>query len=266
MTVPLTITALREPEHPGALLIVGPSLGTAVTPLWSSCVQHLPADVAVIGWDLPGHGDGAAYDEPFSIAELAASVMAATEPARDEATGLVVYAGVSIGGQVGLELAIEHAESLDGVVVVCSGAKIGEADAWRERAGLVRGAGTPVLVEASTQRWFAPATIDRDPALVTTLLAALAGADRFSYARCCEALAGFDARDRLADIQVPVLALAGEHDEVAPLSLARAIADGTGGRAQHVVGAGHLAPAEQPAAVAGLLVEFLKGPVAESAR
>lgn len=266
MTIRLTLTQLREPEHPGALLIVGPSLGTAVTPLWSACAEQLPADIQVIGWDLPGHGHSAPHEKPFTVADLAAAVMESTEAARSEATGLVSYAGVSIGGAVGLALAIDHADDLQGVAVICSGAKIGEADAWQERADLVREAGTPVMVEGSAQRWFAPGAIERDPSMATALLDSLQQADRFSYARCCEALGAFDVRDDLGRVQIPVLALAGEHDAVATLAMAEQIAAGTGGRAEQVDGVAHLAPAEAPAAVARTIGEFLRGTVAEAAR
>lgn len=264
MTIPTTLTQLRTPEHPGALLIVGPSLGTAVTPLWSTCIAQLPADVAVVGWDLPGHGHSAPYDEPFTVQDLARSVMTATESVRDEATGMVLYAGVSLGGTVGLALAIEHADEIDGIVVLCSGAKLGEESDWLERAELVRSAGTPVMVEGSAQRWFAPGALERDPAMATALLDSLQEVDRFSYARCCEALGAFDARADLGQVQIPVLALAGEHDEVAPPSMAQLIADGTGGQAEVIQGAAHVAPAEQPEATAHAITAFLTGPVAEA--
>lgn len=265
MTIPLTLTQLRVPEHPGGVLIVGPSLGTAVTPLWSGCVEHLPVDLGVVGWDLPGHGRSAPHDEPFSVQDLAQSLVDATEELRDDATGLVLYAGVSIGGAVGLALAIDHAQGFDGVVAIATGAKIGEADDWRERAELVRRAGTPVMVAASSERWFAPGSIERDPDTAAALLDSLQGADRFSYARCCEALAAYDVRAQLTGVEIPVLALAGEHDPVASLEMAQAVADATGGDARTVLDAGHLPPAEQPAMVAHEITSFLTGPVAEAA-
>lgn len=265
MTIPLTLTQLRVPEHPGGVLVVGPSLGTAVTPLWSACVEHLPIDLGVVGWDLPGHGHSAPYDEPFTVQDLAQSLMEATEETRDDATGLVLYAGVSLGGAVGLALAIDHAQGFDGVVAIATGAKIGEADGWRERAELVRRAGTPVMVASSSERWFAPGSIERDPATATALLDSLQEADRLSYARCCEALAAFDVRDELDSVEIPVLALAGEHDPVASFEMAQVVADATGGEARTVVEASHLAPAEQPVSVAHEITTFLTGPVAEAA-
>ncbi|HET6665801.1 MAG TPA: alpha/beta fold hydrolase [Intrasporangium sp.] len=264
MTIALTLTNLRAPEHPGGVLVVGPSLGTAVSPLWAPCVQHLPIDLAVVGWDLPGHGGSPPHDEPFTVEDLAQAVVEATEQVRADAAGMVLYAGVSLGGAVGLVLAIDHAKGFDGVVVIATGAKVGEADAWHERAELVRRAGTPVMVEASAKRWFGPGAIERDPAMAAGLLDSLQEADRFSYARCCEALATFDARDALGAVEIPVLALAGEHDPVAPIEMAATVADGTGGTARAIAGAAHLPPAEQPVATAHEITEFLIGPVAEA--
>ena len=43
MTAPtLTLTELRQGDPDEGLLLVGPSLGTAVTPLWDACAQQLP--------------------------------------------------------------------------------------------------------------------------------------------------------------------------------------------------------------------------------
>ncbi len=258
----LALTELRVPEHPGGVLVVGPSLGTAVTPLWQACVQHLPIDLAVVGWDLPGHGESGPHDESFTVEDLAQAVVDATEDVREDATGMVLYAGVSLGGAVGIALAIEHAHGFDGVVSIASGARIGEAEAWHERAELVRRAGTSAVVEGSIERWFAPGSMEREPALTTALLDSLRAADAPSYARCCEALAAFDARSELGRVDIPVLALAGEHDAVAPLALAEAVAEGTGGEAHAIAGAGHLPPAEQPVATAHEIMAFLTGPVA----
>ena len=263
MTIPIALTQLRRPERHVGLLVVGPSLGTAVTPLWAACVSHLPGDLAVVGWDLPGHGASVAYDHPFTVQDLARAVVDTTAGVRAEASGPVLYAGVSLGGAVGLALAIDGADAFDGAVIVASGAKIGEASGWYERADLVRRAGTPVMVEGSARRWFAPGAVERDPTTAAALLASLQDADSVSYARCCEALAAFDVRADLHRARVPVLALAGEHDEAAPPSLSELVASATGGTFRLVPGAAHLPPAEQPATTAREITDFLRGRVAD---
>ena len=76
----------------------------------------------------------------------------------------------------------------------------------------------------------------------------------------CGALAGFDVRDRLAEIGVPVLAVAGSHDVATPPDSLRAIADGVQvGRYVELDGVAHLAPAEAPEAVAALLRQHFLG-------
>jgi 3-oxoadipate enol-lactonase len=264
MTVRVALVELTGPDVGEArdLVVLGPSLGTSVRALWSTCAAAFGPGYRVVGWDLPGHGVSAPCSTAFTVPDLVGAVLAATRAMRSELDegARLLYAGVSLGGAVGLQLAVSQADEVDRVAVLCSGAKIGDAADWLERADLVRRAGTPVMVEASATRWFAPGFIDRDPATSTALLRSLQNADRFSYARCCEALAGFDVRAELGGIRAPVLALAGSEDAVAPPTLAEAIAAGVPDGSWAVVpGVAHLAPAEAPVGVAGLLRDFFAG-------
>ena len=53
----MTVTAVRRGGRPDLpLLVLGPSLGTSATALWSAAAQHLARDFQVVAWDLPGHG------------------------------------------------------------------------------------------------------------------------------------------------------------------------------------------------------------------
>lgn len=253
MSVP-ALTASRIDGPPGApLLILGPSLGTS-TLIWRDAAAILAERYTVVEWDLPGHGMSKPASAAFSMTELADAV---TVIADELGARRFYYAGVSIGGAVGLELALGHSDRLYAAVTACSAAKIGEADAWQERAKNVREQGTAILVDASAKTWFAPDFISRSPELASALMHGLSDTDAESYALCCEALAAFDHRGDLSLIGVPVLALAGENDEVAPISCAREIASGVqNGRAMEIADAAHQASAEQPARVAALLVDF----------
>jgi 3-oxoadipate enol-lactonase/4-carboxymuconolactone decarboxylase len=83
---------------------------------------------------------------------------------------------------------------------------------------------------------------------------ALQDADPSSYAWTCEALGAFDVRSRLAEIAAPVLAVAGVADEVTPVAALQEIAAGVvDGRLVVLDDVKHLAPAEAPAVVAGLI-------------
>ena len=258
MTVPaISLTAPVGPISAPTLLL-GPSLGTS-TLLWERALPALAQEYRVIAWDLPGHGAAPAATAPFSIADLADAVAASVD-------GEFLYAGVSLGGCVGLELLLRHPDRVRAAAIVCSGAAIGEAAAWHERAAQVRAQSTSSLIIGSAQRWFAPGSIERDPDITGRLLHALQDADDESYALCCEALAGFDVRDRLGEIATPVLAVWGDHDGVTPEASAREIADGVQhGEAIGIADAAHLPPADAPAATADALLGFFDAHAAERA-
>ncbi|MFT4084201.1 MAG: alpha/beta fold hydrolase [Nocardioides sp.] len=260
MTPSLTVVQLAgSPELP--LLVVGPSLGTSAESLWARCAALLGETFHVVGWELPGHGRGTPATAPFTMADLAAGVLAAIEPVlveRGEAGGTFGYAGDSVGGAAGLQLLLDAGDRVTAAAMLCTGAKIGETDGWLERAALVRRSGTPVMVAGSSQRWFAPGFLEREQEAGVALLGALQHADAESYALVCEALAAFDVRDRLEQIGAPVLAVAGIHDEATPPDSLREIATGVAvGTFVELDGVAHLAAAEAPHTVASLLTAHL---------
>jgi 3-oxoadipate enol-lactonase len=236
------------------LIVLGPSLGTS-TILWEEVAPALALTHRIVAWDLPGHGASATLAGAFSVADLADAVAAtATASGADR----ILYAGVSLGGAVGLELLLRHPALVERAAILCSGATIGTPDEWHERATKVRAESTSALIIGSAQRWFAPGSIAEHPDLTGRLLHALQDADDESYARCCEALAGYDVRARLGEIHAPVLAVWGAHDQVTPESSAREIADGVhDGHATGIPGASHLAPVDAPEAVTALLQQFM---------
>ncbi|WP_248763490.1 alpha/beta fold hydrolase [Pseudarthrobacter sp. SSS035] len=258
MAKPTLKAVLLSPQRPlgdRPLLVAGPSLGTS-TLLWTEAATLLGTDYDVVAWDLPGHGVSPAATESFDVADLADAVVDLVDTIAPGAG--FHYAGVSLGGATGLQLGIKHGDRLKSLSIQCTGAKIGTPEAWLERAETVRTQGTPVMIQGSAQRWFAPGFMDREPERSSRLLHSLRDTDRFSYAFCCEALAGFDVRAELGSISVPTQAVAGAADTVAPPSMAQETVDGItagGGTANAVTleGVAHLAPAEAPAHVAELL-------------
>jgi len=85
---------------------------------------------------------------------------------------------------------------------------------------------------------------------------ALDHADRHSYARLCEALAGFDMRSRLGELTLPVLTIHGDQDAVTPPSAGGEIATGAPEgtvRQLALPTVAHQAPLEAPQEVAEAL-------------
>ncbi len=244
------------------LLVLGPSLGTSAATLWRECAGHLTDAFDVLAWDLPGHGHNRAVaEEDFDMAGLAAGVLRVVDDVleqRGDLGGSFGYAGDSVGGAVGLQLLLDAPGRVDGAVLLCTGARIGTRETWEERVTQVRAGGTASLTEGAVARWFAPGFLDRDPDTGSALLHALQRADDVGYVQVCDALAGFDVRDRLGDVRAPVLAVAGAEDPVTPPDLLAEVAGGVrDGRLVVLPDTSHLAPAERPAEVARLIRSHL---------
>ncbi|MCP2371859.1 3-oxoadipate enol-lactonase/4-carboxymuconolactone decarboxylase [Agromyces terreus] len=265
----MTVPRLRGSFAPGTasaaaqpLLVLLPSLGTT-SALWDGVVGELRTDprtsgLRILRIDLPGHGASPAASEPFTIADLADAVLAVV----DEAGGGAFHiAGVSLGGTVALELAAAHPDRVRSLVMSCSGSRIGTAESWAERAAAVRASGTASLVTGSALRWFAPGFLERDAGGPgARSLGTLVDIDDESYARCTEALGGFDRTASLGALTVPTLAISGEHDAVTTPAAMQDLADDVpGGRHVSLDGAAHLAVLEEPAAAAELIAEHLDG-------
>ncbi|MCU1639581.1 MAG: hypothetical protein JWL94_2228 [Microbacteriaceae bacterium] len=238
-------------------VVLGSSLGTT-TALWDGVVPALAEHYRVLRFDLPGHGLSPATTEPFGVADLADAVIALVDSVGG---GTFHYAGISLAGTVGLELALRHPDRLRNLAVICSGAKIGAAEGWLTRAGQIRAGGTASVVAGSAERWFAPGFLDRDPAAGSAALSTLLDVDDESYALCCEALAAFDVTTEVQGIRSPTLCASGEFDLPTPTAQLQDLAARIPG-ARHVTIAGvaHLPALERPDTVAALLLEFLAPP------
>jgi len=241
-----------DPQAP--VLVLGSSIGTSHR-MWNPQLPGMVRDFRVVRFDLPGHGGSGAPEGPCDIADLAATVVKSLE---ERGITQFAYAGLSMGGAIGQQLALEHPDRLRALVLLCTSASFGQnPQPWRERAARVRSEGMGFLVDGSRARWFV--TDAPVPPFGQELLRAQAEVDPAGYAACCEALAGFDSRPWLNQIRVPTRVVAGAQDQATPVSAAQALADGIPGADLVVLPqAAHLANVEQPAAVLQAIREHLR--------
>lgn len=257
-----TISGIQftAPDQTKPLLVLGPGLGTAVEPLWGKTAQLLAENYEIIGYDLPGHGRSEPSTEQWTLDGLADAVAVLTTEARGTTDRQVFFAGVSLGGAVAQRLALRYGDLYTRVAMVCSSPKFGTAEAWKERAEFVVKAGTPSMVERSAKTWFADGFIEHNPTDATALLHSLQNADRFAYAHASIALSEFDMTDELAQVNTPLLALAGEKDTVSPPEHARTVASAVqNGQSAVLKNVAHQGPTEDPETTANILHAFFSG-------
>ncbi|MFJ6694945.1 alpha/beta fold hydrolase [Streptomyces sp. NPDC091272] len=232
------------------VLVLGPSLGTTWH-MWDRQIPELARSWRVFRYDLPGHG-GAPVEPSTSVGELTGRLLALLDELGIQRFG---YAGCSIGGAVGAELALRHPHRVASLALVAASPRFGTADEFRQRGVIVRTNGMDPMAASAPGRWFTQAFAAAQPAIVEWAVQMVRTTDPACYIGACEALAAFDIRPELGRIAVPTLVVVGEQDQVTGPADARTLVAGIpDARLALVPGASHLTPVEQPAAVTDLLV------------
>jgi 3-oxoadipate enol-lactonase len=238
--------AVEDGPAGAPVLVLGPSLGTD-TGLFDPQVAEFSRTHRVLRYDLRGHGGSQVVPGPCTIADLAGDVLALLD---DLDVDRFCYAGVSIGGAIGQQLALTVPDRLDRLAIIASAARFADPPSWTVRAAQVREQGTEVLVPSRTGTWFTAEWAEQEPAAAERLLDMLRATPAEGYAACCEAIGVFDVRDRLQDITVPTLVVAGAEDPATTVDMVRLLADGIPDSEFVVVpGAAHLPNATHPDAV-----------------
>ncbi|MEV6394356.1 4-carboxymuconolactone decarboxylase [Streptomyces sp. NPDC051907] len=262
-TPPKTLQYRIDGPDEAPVLILGPSLGTTWH-MWDRQIAELSRQWRVIRFDLPGHG-GAPAHPVASVAELADRLLATLDGLGVARFG---YAGCSIGGAVGIELALRQPHRVASLALVAASPRFGTADEFRQRGVVVRTNGLDPIARSAPERWFTHGFAAAQPAIVEWAVQMVRTTDPGCYIAACEALAAFDVRAELGRVGVPTLVLVGSEDQVTGPAEARTLVAGIpDARLALVPGASHLAPVEQPAAVTDLLAHHFSSawqPAADS--
>jgi 3-oxoadipate enol-lactonase len=250
--------SLRGPDR-APVLVLSNSLGTTQK-LWERQLPALAEHFRILTYDHPGHGSSALPSRPCTVESLAQGVLELLDELGLERVSLC---GLSLGGMVGMALALEAPERVDRLVLACTSAYLGPPAGWTERARIVRGEGIEAVADTVVARWFTPDLAREEPETVARFRAMLAATPPEGYARCCEALGAWDARERIAAIAAPVLVVAGGDDPATPLEHAELIASRIP-RARLVTleRAAHLANVERADAFTEAVLEHLGQEVA----
>jgi 3-oxoadipate enol-lactonase len=226
------------------VLVLPSSLGTTAE-LWDANVPYWADSFQLLKYDQQGR---------TSVAELGGDLLALLDSRGLERASLC---GLSLGGATAMWVAASAPERVDRLVLACTSARFGEPEAWLERAAVVREQGLEPIADSLVARWFTPAA---PPQVVARFRQMLVETPREPYAACCEALARWDFRERLAEIAAPTLVIAGAEDPATPPEQAELIAGGVPGATLAVLpDAAHLANVEQPEAFSRLVAEHLAG-------
>jgi 3-oxoadipate enol-lactonase len=236
------------------LLVLSNSLGSTPA-MWDAQAPALAERMRVVRYDHRGHGRSPVPPGPYELADLGGDALALLDRLGAER---VRWCGLSLGGMVGMWLAVNATERIERLVLCCTSARLGPPSMWSERAATVRAEGVEAIADAGIGRWLTPGFIEREPEATARVRAMLVSTPADGYANCCAAIEHMDLVDQLDRVRAPTLVIAADQDPATPPEHGELIAARVpGAHFELVTGAAHLATIEQPAAMTELIAGHL---------
>ena len=243
----------------GPVIVLSHALGVD-SAMWDDVADILSDHHAVVCFDHRGHGLSECPPGPYGMADLVedtAQMIQAHFPKG------VVFVGLSLGGMVGQLLAAEHPSLVRRLVVAHAPSFVASGQAaWPERIAAVEQSGMAAVADATLTRWFTEGfraqTHGVAPERLARVRASLLACNPQGYVAACHAVAGFDARSHLAQIQCPSLVLGGRHDVGTPLLQSKALCEALPSARMVTLEAAHLSAVEQPEVFAQEILQFLE--------
>ena len=183
--------------------------------MWDPQIPEFSKTFRVLRYDARGMGLSTRTDEPNTIAGLATDVVELLDAL---AIPRAHFCGLSMGGALGIWLAVNVPERFESFVLCNTAARIGSVDMWNTRIAKVQEGGMAGLTEAILDRWFTQSFAQREPASIDRMRSMLLQAPPEAYIACCQALRDSDQRETVRRIRSRILIMTGSHDAVTPPS------------------------------------------------
>jgi 3-oxoadipate enol-lactonase/4-carboxymuconolactone decarboxylase len=249
----LTMHVLQDGPPGAAPLVLLHSLGTNAH-VWDDQAEQLARSFRVIRPDLRGHGLTACTQGPYNMRLFAADLAGLLDALEIKQAHI---GGISIGGLIAQAFATAHPHRALSLILADTALAIPPAQAWTDRAALVRAEGMGAIADAVIARWVTAAYLDA-PA-TAGLRAMLLRTPAEGYAAAAEAIAAADFTISTAALNLPALVIVGDQDQATPVASAEALHQALAGSKLVVVeAAAHIPTVEKPQAVTGAMLDFLQ--------
>jgi 3-oxoadipate enol-lactonase len=226
--------------------------------IWGYQLPVLTNRFRLLTYDIRGHGESqAAGDSCCSFPLLASDLDSLLDHLTIQRAAFV---GLSIGGMIGQQFALNYPEKLWGLVL-CSTGSVTDDKAkaiLEERIGKVRVEGLHGQVASTLKRWFTNRFVEEAPNTMEWVSDLILSTSPEGYIGCCRALQGLDLTTQLARIRTRTLLVPGGEDPAFPEKSSRLIQDQIPKSELTVLrGAAHLGCVEHAHAFNEILLSFL---------
>jgi len=222
-------------EVSNPVLVLGNSLGTD-TRLWNRQVEAWKSRFRIIGVEYPGHGSPC-WDNVFDMAGFAKKFCSLLDYLDVDQ---YAFCGLSMGGAIGMELAIMDSHRMNRLVLSNTAAEFGAPEFWQSRGATAVDKGISALEKATLDRWFTAEFTALHPETVELARSMLLQTNPRGYATCCRAIGDFSLASELAKIKQPTMVVAGKYDRATTPKQANSIVEAVSDGHYREIAAAHL--------------------------
>ena len=252
------ITQHYELEGPADAPVVAFSHSLAANlSLWDAQAAALRGRYRVLRYDIRGHGGSDVPPAPYTLAQMA-----------DDLHGLlkalsvadVHFVGLSMGGLIGMTLALQYPRAVRSLVLADTTACYGpeRKAGWDDRIRVAEAQGIAPLLDRTMEAWFTAPFRAARPDVIERVRAMLAPTAVTGYVGAIRAIGYGDLREEIRAIRCPTLVLVGEEDHGTDITMARTMHERIAGSELVVIpSAAHCSCVEAPEAFNQALSSFL---------
>jgi len=228
--------------------------------MWYHQVPAFSARHTVLTYDVRGFGRTELPSGPYSIGILAEDLFALMNALSLSRASVLGY---SMGGRIGLELALAHPDAVKSLILANSGAlpRAPTLESSEERARrmqqLFQEGNNEAIAQEMTLSAFSPSFAEREPDAFARYKAVKLENDPRGLAVAMAGLFSEAAQPDLSRLRCPVLIVAGELDAYMDASAARELQAALPGSELHVLLTGHASAIEAPQQFNGIVLDFL---------
>ncbi len=246
----------RAGHGPSVVLIHGVGLDATI---WSAQFAALAERYDVIAYDMLGHGASPRPPSGCTLEDYAAQTCELMDALQIDTAAIV---GFSMGGLVARLMALDHPQRCWALVILASvfERSPSQVEGVGERLAQVRAEGPAANVDSAIERWFSPAYRATHPQAIARIRDMVASNDPDGYT-VSYALFGSEhnvGRDRLSQIDVPVLVATGDDDPGSTPAMARRLSQRLANAECRILPAmRHMFVMEHPRVATELIANFL---------
>ena len=223
---------------------------------WDPQMAELSTRYRVVSYDVRGHGDSGKPRGKYSLPQFGEDAAALI---RELGLGPVHVVGLSMGGMIAFQLAVDEPELVRSLTIINSGPEVIPRGIKQRLQLWTRLVLTALLGPARLSKMLARKLFPKpeQDLLRRAFITRVSQNDRHAYLATTRAILGWSVADRIGGITCPTLVLAAERDYT-PISYKRAYVDRMrNARLEVIMDSGHATPWDQPQALNERLLAFL---------